>query len=174
MVCTASLWWATITQETALTTTIPSLPCELLVCPLCRCSYEAQAYLLAVQTTVVGADGEELVTSNGETVRLDGAGVAEAGSQGADLLGRDLNSLISVRGSGNGRDETKRVAYRETGGTSLNAGAVVAEDGGLVKLAGAHQAVKVVSEGCYIMDADGGDGSGVTVLRDMVPGVNIA
>lgn len=41
--------------------------------------------------------------------------------------------------------EVKRVgnrsAYRETGGRSLNGGAVVAEDGGLVKLAGAHQAV---------------------------------
>lgn len=109
-----------------------------------------QAYLLAVQTTVVGADGEELVTSDSETGGLDGAGVAEASGQSTDLLGRYLNSLINVRSSGNGRDETERVlnrvAYRETGGTGLNAGTVVAEDGGLVKLAGAHQAVKVACQ----------------------------
>lgn len=105
-----------------------------------------KSYLLAVQTTVVGADGEELVTSDSETGGLDGARVAEASGQSADLLGRDLNSLISVRSSGNGRDETERMAYRETGGTSLNAGAVVAKDGGLVKLTGAHQAVKVACQ----------------------------
>lgn len=128
-----------------------------------------KSYLLAVQTAVVGADSEELVTTDGETAGLDGAGVAQAGGQTLDLLGRDLNSLISVRNSDDGRDETERMAYRETGGGGLNAGAVVAEDGGLVKLAGAHQAAEEsrVSEWWYIdimgCGLDGGDGSGVTV-----------
>lgn len=101
-----------------------------------------KSYLLAVQTTVVSTDGEELVTTDGKTAGLDGARVAEASGKSADLLGRDLNSLICDGDSGNGRDETERVAYRKTGGRGLNAGAVVAEDGGLVKLAGAHQAVE--------------------------------
>ena len=128
-----------------------------------------KSYLLAVQTAVVGADSEELVTTDGETAGLDGAGVAQAGGQTLDLLGRDLKSLISVRNSDDGRDETERMAYRETGGGGLNAGAVVAEDGGLVKLAGAHQAAEEsrVSEWWYIdimgCGLDGGDGSGVTV-----------
>ena len=52
-------------------------------------------YLLAVDATVISPDGEELVTSDGETVGLDMGGVAEGRSKTGDLLRRNLKySLI--------------------------------------------------------------------------------
>lgn len=102
-----------MTQETALTTTTPSLPCDQPLTDPCS-AYRVSngAYLLAVQTTVVGSDGEELVTSDGETAGLDRGRVLEASCQTADLLRRDLNVISMWESSkgivNNGRGEASR------------------------------------------------------------------
>lgn len=64
---------------------------DLVYSPSCETRpCQLRAYLFAVQTTVVGSDDKELVTSNGETVGLSRARVPEASCQTANLLGRNL------------------------------------------------------------------------------------
>ena len=74
-----------------LDTTIPSLPCMTVLVSYSLLRLSARGtYLLAVDAAVISPDGEELVTSDGETVGLDMGGVAEGRSKTGDLLRRDL------------------------------------------------------------------------------------
>lgn len=92
VVWTDSPWWAMMVQEVARTTIAPSLPCskrkELVSnCFLCsRHDPGLSAYLLAVQTALVGLDGDELVTTKGESVGEGVIAGAESCSKGVDLV----------------------------------------------------------------------------------------
>lgn len=61
-------------------------------------------YLLAVQTAIVGSDGEELVTADGEAVGLGLSGILESCCQRANLLRGNLHRECcqSMAGLGSG------------------------------------------------------------------------
>lgn len=71
---------------------IPSLPCimELALSRILGLSPARGTYLFAVDATVNGSDGDELVTSDGDTVGQSIVAVPEALRNTTNLVRRDL------------------------------------------------------------------------------------